>query len=87
MALTKIVSTSSARLLMTKNNDDSQYLYVTPIDNCDYKVNDGMKNCVVNLVTRTYTCLKFQTDLLPCTQVCVAIRYVLYFIYFLGLGL
>ena len=85
VTLEKIVLTSSAHLLVMKNNNDSQYLHVTPIGNCNYKVNDGMKNCVVNLVTRTCTCLKFQTDLLPCTHVCTAIRYILYFIYFLSL--
>ena len=79
--------TSSVHLLMMKNNDDSQYVHVTPIGNYNYEVNDGMKYCVVNLVTRTCTCLKFQTDLLPCTHTYAAIRYILYFIYFLGLGL
>ena len=86
MVLTKIVLTSSAHLLVMKNNDDSQYLHITLIGNCNYEVSDGMKDCVVMLVTRTCTCLKFQTDLLLCTHVCSAIRYV-YFIYFLGLGL
>ena len=85
--LTKTVLTSSVHLLMKKNNDDSQYLHVTLIGNCNYEMNDGMKDRVVNLVTRTCTCLKFQTDLLPCTHACAAIRYVLYFIHFLGLGL
>ena len=84
--LTKIVLTSSAHLLMTKNNDDSQYFHVTQIGNCNYEKNDGMKDRVVNLITRTCTGLKFQTNLLSCTHVCAAIRYV-YFIYFLGLGL
>ena len=74
--------TSSTHLLVTKNNDDSQYLHVTPIGNCNYEVNDGVKDRVINLVTRTCTCLKFQTDLLLCTHVCGAIRYILYFIYF-----
>ena len=85
--LTKIVLTFFAHLLMIKNNDDSQYLHVIPIGSCNYEVNDGMKDCLVNLVTRTCTCLKFQTDLLLCTHVCAVIRYVLYFIYFLDLGL
>ena len=61
-------------------------LHVTPIGNCNYKVNEGMKDRVVNLVTKTFTYLKFQTDLLPCTHACAVIRYVLYFIYFLSLG-
>ena len=68
--LTKTVLISSANLLVTKNNDDSQYLDVTLIGNCNYEVTDGMKDRVVNLVTRTCTCLKFQNFTSLYTRLC-----------------
>ena len=46
------------------------------MDKYVYHVKGGTKDRVVNLTDKTCTCRRFNLDLIPCSHVCAAIRYV-----------
>ena len=46
------------------------------MDKYDYHVKGETKARVVNLTDKTYTCRRFNLDLIPCSHACAAIRYV-----------
>ena len=45
------------------------------MDKYVYHVKGGTKDRVVNLTDKTYTCRRFNFDLIPCSHACAAIRY------------
>ena len=51
-------------------------MIVKPVDHFIHQVKDGHKDRVVNLSDKTYTCRRFDLDLLPLVHVCAAIKYV-----------
>ena len=46
------------------------------MDKYVYHVKGGTKNRVVNLTDKTYTCRRFNLDLILCSHACATIRYV-----------
>ena len=46
------------------------------MDKYVYHVTGGTKDRVVNLTDKSYTCRRFNLDLIPCSHACAAIRYV-----------
>ena len=52
------------------------------MDNSVYHVKGGTKDRVANLTNKTCTCRRFNLNLISCSHVCAAIRYVYnYFLY------
>ena len=66
--------TEWAEKKIAEYNTDSQTYTVTPIDDTRYTVQDGSRKTVVNLTERTYTCVAFQMDLLPCSHALAVLR-------------
>ena len=48
--------------------DVAQYMQIKPVDNFIYHVKGVYKDRVVNLQKKTYTCRRFELDLLPCAH-------------------
>ena len=46
------------------------------MDKYVYHVKGGTKDQVVNFTDKTYTCCRFNLDLISCSHACAAIRYV-----------
>ena len=51
------------------------------MNNSVYHVKGGTKNRVVNLTDKTYTCRRFNLDLIPCSHACAAIMYVYNYVF------
>ena len=47
---------------------------VEQVNNFIYHVKDGVKTFIVNMDERTYTCIKFQMDDMPCIHAMAAIK-------------
>ena len=62
--------------ILQKNSADSEIYTAEPVDKYVYHVKGGTKDRVVNLTDKTCTYCRFKLDLIPCSHVCAAIRYV-----------
>ena len=62
--------------ILQKNSADFEIYTVESVDKYVYHVKGGTKDRVVNLTDKTCTCRRFNLDLIPCSHVCAAIRYV-----------
>ncbi|KAK3189275.1 hypothetical protein Dsin_028836 [Dipteronia sinensis] len=59
---------------LTERNEESNFYTVRPIDWNEFKVKDGAKDRLVNLLDRTCTCREFEIDLLPCAHALATLR-------------
>ena len=53
--------------ILQKNSADSEIFTVEPVDKYVYHVKGGTKDRVVNLTDKTYTCRRFNLDLISCS--------------------